>query len=178
VVECEEEQSRKLRTRGKQIDRARQAAALPAIVQQQGNEAMWKPVAYLLAMGSLMGAVAAAAYSIPEDQLDSKKVFWGSAKSFETPGEVAYENIVRATPEYKKLKQDKIERGTGEYWILLSQASDRAVKSISEVGENTEYDLIAAVGYLGSLEPSIEAPDITSKVIEKMAKDTQEGSGN
>jgi hypothetical protein len=116
-------------------------------------------------------AVTAAANSIPADQLDAKQVFWGTASNFEKPGEIDYEEIVKATPEYKEIKRKKLQRGTGEYWILMSQASDRAVRAISEVGQNTEYDLIAAEGYLGSLEPAIEAEDITDLVLDQLEED-------
>jgi hypothetical protein len=102
-------------------------------------------------------------------------VYWGGATGFEKPGEVQYDEIIKATPEYKELKKKKIERGTGKYWILMSQASDRAVKAISQVGQETEYDLIAAQGYLGSLKPPIPADDITQLVLETMNKTLDNG---
>lgn len=109
-------------------------------------------------------------YSIPADQLDPQKIYWGSASGFEKPSEVQYDELVKETPEYKELKKKKIERGTGKYWILMSQASDRVVKAISQVGQETEYDLIAAQGYLGGLKPPIPAEDITKQVLETMNK--------
>jgi hypothetical protein len=105
-------------------------------------------------------------------------VYWGVATGFEKPGEVQYDEIIKATPEYKELKKKKIERGTGKYWILMSQASDRAVKAISQVGQETEYDLIAAQGYLGSLKPPIPADDITQLVLETMNKTLDNGRTN
>lgn len=123
-------------------------------------------IAVLAILG--LGLSAASAYSIPEGQLDKQKVFWGSYGSFERPGEVDYQEVIKSTPEYQQLKKKKVKRGTGEYWILLSQASDRAVRSIRSVGEDTEYDLVATQGYLGGLEPAIPAEDITNLVIEYM----------
>ena len=112
-------------------------------------------------------------YSIPADKIDVQKVYFGNAGSFTKPGNVDYEAIIKATPEYDEVKKKKVEVGTGKYWILLSQASDRAVRAISEVGQETGYDLIAAQGYLGSLKPPIPADDITSLVLAKLTgKDT------
>jgi hypothetical protein len=122
-------------------------------------------------LGGLVVAVIASValaeiHTIPADQIDSKKVYWGVATGFEKAGEVDYDAVVKATPEYKELKSKKIERGTGKYWILMSEASDRATRAISQVGQDTEYDLIAAEGYLGSLEPAIPAEDITDLILD------------
>ncbi|MFA6241449.1 MAG: hypothetical protein WC655_10990 [Candidatus Hydrogenedentales bacterium] len=114
--------------------------------------------------------------SIPADQLDPQKIYWGTASGFEKPSEVQYDELIKETPEYKELKKKKIERGTGKYWILMSQASDRVVKAISQVGQETEYDLIAAQGYLGGLKPPIAAEDITPLVLEVMNKSSN-GNG-
>lgn len=117
-----------------------------------------------------------AAYSIDEKQVDPQKIYWGLPSGFEKPGEVRYQDIVTETPEYKELKDKKIERGTGRYWILISQASDRAVRTIAQVGAESEYDLIAAEGYLGSLEPAIPADDITELVIKTMEQNQKKAS--
>src|SRR5690606_26613265 len=106
--------------------------------------------------------------SIPADQVDSKKVFWGSTAGFEKAGEVDYDAVLKTTPECKQMKKDRIERGTGKYWILLNQATDRATRAITEVGQDTEYDLIAQRGYLASLTPAIAADDVTQLVVSKV----------
>jgi len=116
----------------------------------------------------------ASTYSIPPEKVDAQKVYFGSASGFEKPGKVDYQSVVKATPEYAEVRKKKIEPGTGKYWILLSQASQRAVRAISEVGQETGYDFIAAQAYLGSLEPGIPSEDITPLVLDKV-KD--EGKG-
>lgn len=123
-------------------------------------------------VGILLGVVLAAAaqpYTIPADKLDDQKVFWGSAASFEKPGEVDYTAVVKATPEYASIKKNKIKSGTAKYWILISKASDHAVRVIADVGEKSEYDLVAAKDYLGGLEPPIPATDLTKMVLEKLS---------
>ncbi len=116
--------------------------------------------------------MAAAAFSIPEDQLDEKKIFFGDSANFDVAGEVDIDEIIKATPEYEEIKKKKIERGTGKYWILLSQATERALEAVGEVGGETDYDLIAAKGYLGDLDPPITSDDVTDSVLEKVEDDS------
>jgi hypothetical protein len=113
-------------------------------------------------------AAIAEIYSIPNEQLDAQKVFWGVTTGFEKAGEIDYDQAVKSTPEYGKLKKDKVERGSGKYWILMSQASERTTRAITRVGQDTEYDLIALQGYLGSLQPPIPADNITQKVVDEV----------
>ncbi len=128
------------------------------------NAAWFLPIAVALVV-QCAGAVA---LSIPEDQVDKKKVYCGACCNFEKAGEVNVKEVIKATPEYIEIKKKKIKRGTGKFWILMSHASDRTVRAISQVGKETDYDLITAKGYLGGLNPPIKADDITGLVIEKM----------
>lgn len=128
-----------------------------------------------MAVAVVMTATAAFAQlcSIPADQVDSKKVFWGATSGFEKAGEVDYDTVLKVTPEFKQMKKDRIERGTGKYWILLNQATDRATRAITEVGQNTDFDLITQRGYLASLTPAIPAEDITNLVVETVEGGTK-----
>lgn len=131
---------------------------------------MWKTFVMGLGLMAvvLVSAAMAEAYSIPPEEVDDQKVFWGSTARFEKPGQVDYQEIVKATPEYSAIRDKKIKSGTAKYWILISKASDHAVRMISDVGQNTDYDLIAAAGYLDTLEDAIPADDITKLVLEKL----------
>jgi hypothetical protein len=113
-------------------------------------------------------SVLASTYSIPLEKIDIQKVYLGVATGFEKAAKVDYESVIKATPEYEEVKRKHIEPGTGKYWILLSQASNRAVRAISEVGQNTGYDFIAAQAYLGGLEPGIPSEDITPLVLDRV----------
>ena len=115
-----------------------------------------------------ISAAVADPYAVPKEQLDPKKVYWGTSDSFERAGEIDYERVIKATPEYSEIKSNKIQRGTGKYWILLSQASDRVVRTISQVGQQTDCDLIASRGYLTGLQPPIPAEDITQVLLDNI----------
>ncbi|MCX5759286.1 MAG: hypothetical protein NTU83_12410 [Candidatus Hydrogenedentes bacterium] len=113
-------------------------------------------------------SVLASTYSIPPEKIDIQKVYLGAATGFEKAAKVDYESVIKATPEYEEVKRKHIEPGTGKYWILLSQASNRAVRAISEVGQHTGYDFMAAQAYLGGLEPGIPSEDITPLVLDRV----------
>ncbi len=111
---------------------------------------------------------AAGAHSIAPEQIDTQKIYYGNAKSFEKPAAVDYTAIVKATPEYSEIKKKKIDSTSARYWLLMSSASDHACKLISQVGEESDHDLIVSIGYLGTVSPPIEAEDVTKKVLEKL----------
>jgi hypothetical protein len=108
-------------------------------------------------------------YTIPADKIDNQKIYWGSAATFQKPGKVDYQKIIKSTPEYSSIRKNKLEAGSAKYWILLSKASDRAVRSIGEIGKEKQYDLIAAGNFLGKLEPPIPAEDVTDLVLRKIS---------
>lgn len=110
--------------------------------------------------------VAAAAQSIPDGQLDTSRVFFGTPTAFDKPAEVDIDAAIQSTPEYQEIVKKKIDSGTGKYWILISEATDRVHRAISEVGKDKEFDLIAQKGYLGTLEPPVACADITGQILD------------
>lgn len=118
----------------------------------------------------LVGSWGALAMAIAPEQMDEQRIFWGDPKGFATPAEVDYRKVVQATPEYDEMKKKKVETGSAKYWILLNNASERALRIISEVAVSTEYDLVVDKGFLGELDPPLEGKDITTEVLEKLAK--------
>lgn len=131
-----------------------------------------RTVAVLFCGVALACAAVAESYSIPADKLDDQKVFWGNPAKFEKPASVDYKAIVMATSEYKSIKQNKIEAGSAKYWILISQASEKAVKAIAAVGKESQYDLIVAKGYLESVGLTVQPTDATNAVLERLQKGT------
>lgn len=130
-----------------------------------------KLVHFVAACGSVLFLAttnAAATYTIAPEQIDDQQIYYGNAQSFEKPAAVDYTAIVKATPEYEEIKKKKIDSGSARYWILMSDASSHAVKAISEVGEESNHDLIVSIGYLGKITPQIPAEDVTEKVLEKL----------
>jgi uncharacterized lipoprotein len=115
-----------------------------------------------------VGVAFAATYSIPQETVDSSKIYYGEAKGFEKPAEIDYKKIYEETPEYKEIKSKKVSRDTGRYWILNDKANNRVLRAVKAVGDETEYDLIAESGYLGSLETAIPATDVSKNVIKQM----------
>lgn len=119
----------------------------------------------LFFVASASGAVAES-MSVPPESVDDQKIFWGSASQFEKAGSVDYIAIVSATEDYKQAR--KLETGTARYWILVNKANETAIRAISAVGNETDYDLIVLKGYLESLDPPIETDDITELALAKL----------
>ncbi len=118
-------------------------------------------VFFALTAGSM-----AESMSIPSESVDDQRIFWGNANNFKNPGSVDYIAIVSATDAYEEAKQ--VESGTARYWILVNRANETAVRAISAVGREAEYDLIVAAGYLERLDPPIETEDITELALAKL----------
>ena len=116
----------------------------------------------------LLPAIFVVGDSIPKDQIDASQIYFGTPSSFEKAAEVDIETVIAATPEYQEITKKKIDKGTGKYWLLQGQASNRALKAISDVAATTDYDLIAEKGYLKELDPPIGCQDITELVVSKL----------
>jgi len=110
-------------------------------------------------------------YSIPEDEKNSQKIFYGATDSFDKPAEVDYEAVVKATSEYASIKSKRIKTGTAKYWILMSKASDHAVRVICEFAEESDYDLVVEKGYLESLTTPIPSENITNLIKKAIKKE-------
>ena len=108
------------------------------------------------------------AEAIEKDQIDASQIYFGSPLSFENPAEVDVEAVIAATPEYQEIQKRKLDQGTGKYWILRGQASNRALRAISDAAEDSDYDLIAEMGYLGGLDPQVACDDITELAVSKL----------
>ncbi len=129
---------------------------------------MNKSTALLVVVGFIMvlGWAAHAAYSIPEDKVESQKIYFGSASDFKKAAEVSFDTVVRATPEYQEIRSHEIERGTGKYWVLMTRASERASARIRSKYRETDFDLLTERGYLETVDPEIPVEDITDQVVQ------------
>jgi len=107
-------------------------------------------------------------FSIPEQQVDRQRIFFGKPDGFENPAEVELKEILQNTPAYRELKRSKTKKGTAKYIVLLGQATGQSIRAIVSYSKKTGYDLVAAKGYLGRLNPPIPSEDVTKQVIEMM----------
>lgn len=104
--------------------------------------------------------------AIPPDEIKSDQIFYGNPSSFANPAEVDMIAIVRATPEYDEIVKKKIPKGTAKYWILRSNGTDRALRAIQQLAEETDQDLFANEGYLSALSSPIECVNLTKEAID------------
>ncbi len=116
----------------------------------------------------LIAAFSIAAYAdlvIPPEEIELNQIFFGNPASFSKPAEIDVEALTIATPEFQEIKRKKLKKGTGRYWILRSNATDRAHRAIQKLAQELDYDLIANEGYLGGLQTPIDCDNITKQAI-------------
>lgn len=121
----------------------------------------------------ILAVVSVATYAelvIPPGDIQLDQILFGNPANFSNPAVIDVEALVLATPEFQEIKRKKIEKGTGKYWILRSNATDRAHRAIQGLAEELDYDLIANEGYLKSLPSPIEGENITKHAI-KLVKE-------
>jgi hypothetical protein len=123
-----------------------------------------------LVLIALVSTIAYAEFAIPENDIERDQIFFGNPAGFSKPAEIDIEALTLATPEMQEIKRKKIKKGTGKFWILRSNATDRAHRAIKRLAEELDYDLIANEGYLGGLPTPIECDNITKKAI-KLVKE-------
>lgn len=123
---------------------------------------------YIAVFFALTLVAVAESKSIPPEAVDDQKIFWGTASRFEKPGSVDYMTVVSATDEYKQAK--KMESGTARYWNLVAKANESAIRAISAVGSESDYDLIVLKGYLEGLDSPMDTEDVTELVLAKLRK--------
>ncbi len=126
---------------------------------------------WVTALLAAVPILAAAAQSIPDTQIDKTRILFGTPAGFEKAAEVDMDAALQATPEFQEIVKKKVDHGTGKYWILVSEASDRVHRAIGDVGRATEYDLIAEKGYLGKLDPPVDCEDITAAIVDRIHAD-------
>ncbi len=156
------------------------AASTPYVLigHRRTRDAMRTSIRIVFVFAASLSALSAAfaplasSYAIPKDQQDAKKVYVGNVNAFEAPCEVDMSAVTQEAPEYQRIKKRDIKRGTGEYWILMEKASQRSLRAVTAYAKDAEYDLVASIGYLGSLDPAIDAVDVTDEVIEVLTEDS------
>lgn len=117
---------------------------------------------------------------------NSQDVFYGTISGpYNSINIIDYQMLIEATPEYNEIKKKKIDLGTGNYWILLSQASDRVIREIREYAETNKLEcIVKRVSVVDStfkevpdacknipLDQLISNLDITNAIIKANKKD-------
>lgn len=105
-------------------------------------------------------------YSIPKDDINDQKIYYGNPNNFEKLACINYNKIVQNTEEYRNISNNNIEYGTAKYWTYISQASNKAKNNIKNYAKESEYDLILECDYVNDLDLEIECINITEIILE------------
>ena len=82
------------------------------------------------------------------------------------PALVDSKRIFDATPEYKRIADENIKKGTAEHKLLVTAASRRFKNAIRRVISLNGYDLVAETGAVTVAGKTL--PDITKEVIDNL----------
>ena len=106
-------------------------------------------------------------YSLNEEIIDETSILYGTPKGFNNPAYVNMEQLLESTDEYQKIKKENIKSGTGEYWLILNDASEKVNTMISNFIEENDYDIIFKKEYATNLNlENVEIKDITNEILE------------
>lgn len=79
-------------------------------------------------------------------EVDSDKVYYGSADSFTSPATVERDKVFAEITPYKRIEKEGLNEKHPRYWILLQKANDIFRKVLKKVAKDSSYDLIAENG--------------------------------
>ena len=118
----------------------------------------------------LIGAAAPGAIAQSIRVTDSEKVLHGSASQCLKAAVVDYKKLREATPEYKQIRKQAIEKGTAQYEILSQQITTRIRDLLRDYCKTKGYDCVVVKGYVKP-EDASKATDITDEVLEKLEEE-------
>ncbi len=86
-------------------------------------------------------------------EIPTTKYYFGHPNSNENVGFISRTDLIKSTPEYKEIKKEKIEEGTGKYWILLDKATNKVQKAINNYAQEHGFDFITDMPELKDNKP-------------------------
>ncbi|MHC4470294.1 MAG: OmpH family outer membrane protein [Planctomycetota bacterium] len=104
----------------------------------------------------------------PKVEINEAEIYLGDPKSFKKPAVVDVDKVYAEIPEYKEIRDRKMDSSNPRYLFLMRAASDKFRAALEAVSKKHGYDLI---GGLGSIKiEGKKVPDVTQKVIAKLPK--------
>ena len=96
-----------------------------------------------------------------------KNVLFGNAKRSKTPAVLDYKKALAATPEFRKIREDGIDKDSAEYAILKQKAVKRLKKVIVAMAVQEGRDCVVKKGAIRS-KGDREVVDLTSLVVSEL----------
>jgi len=96
-----------------------------------------------------------------------KNVLFGNAKRSKTPAVLDYKKALAATPEFRKIREDGIDKDSAEYAILKQKAVKRLKKVIVAMAVQEGRDCVVKKGAIRS-KGDREVADLTSLVVSEL----------
>ena len=134
------------------------------------NEMLRSVLIAAVAMGALLGGGTAYGQGKVEVKVvNSGRVYHprnlasGQSYKVSKPALCDSKQVFDATPEYQKIKDDKIKKGSAQHRILIQAASNRFKNAVQKVMSQKGHGLVAETGAIVCEGHSL--PDITQALI-------------
>jgi hypothetical protein len=90
----------------------------------------------------------------------------GSSHELVKPALCDVRRVLDATPEYSKIRDEKLKKDSAEYRLLAQAASDRLKGALQRLMSQKGYDLIAETGAV--VVEGKELPDVSDEIIQNL----------
>ena len=117
----------------------------------------------LLALIAFSLAVSAQGVILREDSM----VLYGSAANCTQPASVDFQKLKKATPEWKTIRSEGVQKGTARYDLLVDDMNRRIKRLCEEVAKATGKDCILCKGDVEN-DRGLEVVDLTSQLLRKI----------
>ena len=101
---------------------------------------------------------------------DPDKVILGQAGQCVKPAQVDYKKLQEATPEFRTIRDEGVEKGTARYELLVRKMTQRLREIIKDLAADKGYDCVVMKGSVKDPQ-GLTVVDITNEALEKLETD-------
>ena len=103
---------------------------------------------------------------------DPDKVLLGQAANCSRPAQVDYKKLQEATPEFRTIRDEGIEKGTARYDLLVRKMTQRLRELIRAYAGDKGIDCVVVKGAVKDAQ-KLTVVDITQDLLEKLESDSR-----
>jgi Skp family chaperone for outer membrane proteins len=100
-------------------------------------------------------------------------VLFGSARVCQKPAEVDYRALQEATPEFKTIERERLQKGSARYEILMAKMTQRVGVAVKEIARQQGYDCVVVKGSVKNAN-GLTVVDATAAVLTKLQTHDEE----
>lgn len=122
----------------------------------------------LAALGLALTAVAQGV-----ETADDAVVYFGSTSACTKPAEINFKKVRDATPEWKKIRSDGVQKGTARYSLLISDMKKRMKRLCKKVAQDKGNDCVVKEGDITDAK-GLTVDDLTDAVVKLLESESDD----